>query len=102
MSLKRYILAFFSGSITVICSIIKEEKQTKIKNTMLDYITDLIEDAQDFGWVAAKGAYDLILYRMEEGGSWSITEKTSGLRRACAQKILTNSANPQIKKVGDT
>ena len=49
------------------CSIIREEKSTKTKNAMLDYMTDIMADAQDFGWAAAKGAHALILCRMEEG-----------------------------------
>ena len=33
----------------------------KVKNTMLDYMTDIMEDVQDFGWPSAKGAHALIL-----------------------------------------
>ena len=36
------------------CSIIREEKHTKIKIAMLDYMTDIMEDAQDCGWSSAK------------------------------------------------
>ena len=38
-------------------SIIREEKNTKVKNAVLDYMSDLMEDAQDFGWASAKGAH---------------------------------------------
>ena len=47
------------------CSIIREEKDIQIKNAMLDYMADIMEDAQDFGWPSAKGAHALILCRME-------------------------------------
>ena len=77
-----------------VCSIIREEKNTKVKNAMLEYITDIVEDAQDFGWAAAKGAHALILCRMEEGKvDWLNSEKLDRLRRAPAQKIVTNTAS---------
>ena len=73
------------------CSIIREEPDVKVKNAMLDYVTDLMEDAQDFGWPSAKGAHALILCRMEEGKvNWSMSDKLDRLRRAHAQKIVTN------------
>ena len=34
-------------------AIIREEKNVKIKNAMLEYMTDIMEDAQDFGWATA-------------------------------------------------
>ena len=42
------------------CSIVREEKNLKVKNAMLEYITNIMEDALDFGWAAAKGAHALI------------------------------------------
>ena len=71
------------------CSIIREESDVKVKNAMLDYVTDLMEDAQDFGWPSAKGAHALILCRMEEGKvNWLMSDKLNRLRRA--QQIVTN------------
>ena len=76
------------------CAIIREEKSTKVKNAMLDYMSDLMEDAQDFGWASAKGAHALILCRMEEGKlDWLNSDKLDRLRRAHAQKVLTNSSS---------
>ena len=49
------------------CSIIREEKDIKVKNAILEYLTEIMEDAQDFGWASAKGAHALILCRMEQG-----------------------------------
>ena len=73
------------------CSIIRGENDTKIKNAMLDYLTDIIEDAQDFGWPAAKCAHALILCRMEEGKvNWLMSDKLDRLRRAHPQKVMTN------------
>ena len=75
------------------CSIIREEKDSKVKNAMLEYLSDKIEDAQDFGWVSAKGAHALILCRMEEGKvNWLMSEKLDRLRRAHAQKIVNGQS----------
>ena len=72
-------------------SSIREEKDIKIKNVMLDY-TDIMEDAQDFGWQSAKGAQALILCRMEEGKvNWLMSDKLDRLKRAHAQKVMTKS-----------
>ena len=81
-------------------SIIREEKSTEVKNAMLDYMSDLMDDAQDFGWASAKGAHALILYRMEEGKvDWLSPEKLDHLRRAHAQKVLTsNTSNAHSSK----
>ena len=73
-------------------AIIREEKNVKIKNAMLEYMTDIMEDAQDFGWATAKGAHALILCRMEEGKvDWLSSEKLDRLRRAHDQKIVTST-----------
>ena len=58
-------------------------------------MTDIMEDAQDFGWASAKGAHTLLLCRMEEGKvDWHMTEKIDVIRRAHAQKVVTN---PSLK-----
>ena len=46
------------------------------KNAMLDYMSELMEDAQDMGWPSAKGAHAVFLCRTEEGKvNWNMTEK---------------------------
>ena len=76
------------------CAIIREEKSTKVKNAMLDYLSDLMEDAQNFGWASAKGAHALVLCRMEEGKvDWLSSDKLDRLRRAHAQKVITNNTS---------
>ena len=78
------------------CTIIPEESDVKIKNAMLDYVTGLIEDAQDFGWPSIKGAHALILCYMEDGKfNWLMSEKLDRLRRAHAKKIMTNPSTSQ-------
>ena len=71
------------------CSIIREEKNVKVKDVMLEYLTEIIDDAQDFGWASAKGAHALILCRMDEGKvNWLNSDKLDRLRRAHAQKVV--------------
>ena len=55
---------------------------------MLDYMTDIMEGSQDFGWPSAILAHTLILCCMEEGKvNWLISEKLDILRRARAHKF---------------
>ena len=73
------------------CSIIREENDIKVKNAMLDYTTDMMEDAQDFGWPSAKWAHAVILCRMEKGMvNWLMSDKLDILNRAHIEKVITN------------
>ena len=61
---------------------------------MLDYMTEIMEDAQDFRWASAKTAHALLLYCMEEGKvDWHMTEKIDRIRRAHAQKVASTSSS---------
>ena len=63
---------------------------------MLDYMTDIMEDEQDFGWPSAKGVHALILCRVEEGKVHLLmSDELDRLRRAHAQKIMISPSNPQ-------
>ena len=74
------------------CAIIRDESNVDTKNSMLEYLSELMEDAQDFGWTSAKGAHAVLLCRMEEGKvNWAMTEKIDRIRRAHAQKVVNNS-----------
>ena len=86
------------------CTIVREEPNKSIKNTMLEYVTELMEDAQDFGWASAKGVHALLLCKMEQGKvNWHMTEQIDRIRRAHAQKVPTSTQNLNSKKkVSDT
>ena len=60
---------------------------------MLDYVINLLDDAQDFSWSSAKASHAVLLWRMEqkEIGGWSEVEKIDRVRRAHAQR----RGNPQ-------
>ena len=49
------------------CRSIREESDTKIREYMLDYIIDLLDDATDFSWASAKASHAVLLCRMEQG-----------------------------------
>ena len=59
------------------CHTIREESDMAIKEHMLDYVIDLLDDATDFSWASAKASHAVLLCRMEQGEikSWSETEK---------------------------
>ena len=68
------------------CSIIKDEYY--YQNAMLEYMSELMEDAQDFGWASVKGAHANFLCRMVEGKvNWNMTEKIYRIRWAHAQTL---------------
>ena len=78
------------------CAIIKDEKNVSTKNQMLEYMSDLMEDAQDFGWSSAKGAHAVFLCRMEEGKvNWNMTEKLTEYEGLMPRKSLMYQ--PKIK-----
>ena len=45
----------------------KEETNVENKEYMLDYFIQLLEDANDFSWDAAKVSHAVLLCRMEQG-----------------------------------
>ena len=82
--------------------IIKEEPEIATKNAMLEYMSDLMDDAQDFGWNPAKASHAVLLCCMEEGKiSWQDTLKIDRIRRTHAQRTTTcqtNYTQPQKKQ----
>ena len=72
--------------------IIREESHPNIRNHMLEYMTDLMEDSHDFGWSAAKASHAVLLCRMEDAKvTWGETNKIGHIRRAHAQRIAPHS-----------
>ena len=49
------------------CRTMRDQSDTKIREHMLDYVIQLLEDAQDFSWSAAKASHAVLLCRMEQG-----------------------------------
>ena len=70
------------------CRTMQEEKNSKMREYMLDYLVSLMDDATDFSWGAAKASHAVLLCRMEQGEiqDYSQIEKIDRIRRANAQK----------------
>ena len=49
---------------------ILEEKSNKTRENMLNYLSDLMEDATDFSWQGAKALHAVLLCDMERGGGF--------------------------------
>ena len=47
--------------------IIREESNVQTKENMLDYVINLLDDAQDFSWFSVKASHVVLLCRMEQG-----------------------------------
>ena len=69
---------------------IHEEKQACNRAAMLDYLGNLMEDASDFSWEAAKASHAILLINMEgDRLNWGDTDKIDRIRRAHAQRHIT-------------
>ena len=76
-------------------TIVKDEKNVQVKQNMLEYLSEIMEDSHDFGWAAAKGAHAVLLCKMEEGRlNWSDTQKIDRIRRAYAHKVQNHNPSP--------
>ena len=60
------------------CWIMREDPVSENRDSMLDYVINLLEDAMDFSWSSAKASYADLLCLMEQGeiGDWPEVEKT--------------------------
>ena len=69
-------------------TIIREEQNVITKNFMLEYLSDIMDDCNDFGWQSGKGAHAVLLCKMEDNNvDWHETSKIDRIRRVHAQKI---------------
>ena len=78
------------------CRTMREEKNFKNKEAMLDYLIALLDDSNDFSWAAAKASHAVLLCRMEQGEitDYTQTDLVDRVRRAHAQRhVAHNSAN---------
>ena len=80
-------------------TIAREEKHLEIKNSMLEYLTEIMEDDNDFGWQSAKASHAVLLCRMEDGKiDWSETQTIDRIRRAHAQSQNNGGQNSKFPK----
>ena len=73
------------------CRNIVDEKDEVIREKMITYMGDLMEDATDFAWQGANAAHAVLLCEIERGVvSWQDTDRIDRIRRAHAQKHVGN------------
>ena len=65
-----------SQSVLGFTQIVREESNESVRNHMLDYLAELMEDSHDFGWQADKGNHAVPLCKMEDKKiQWQDTQK---------------------------
>ena len=85
--------------VSVFATIIRDEKNLTMKNKMLEYLAEIMEDSHDFGWAAAKGTHAVILCKMEEGRvTLDETHEIDRVRRAYAHRSTSFSPSAQNNK----
>ena len=77
------------------CRTMREEKNSKNKQAMLDYLIALLDDSNDFSWAAAKASHAVLLCRMEQGEivDYTQTDLVDRVRRAHAQRHITHTSS---------
>ena len=86
------------------CRTMREETNQNLKDHMLNYLIDLMDDANDFSWGAAKASHAVLLCHMEQGEvtGYDQVDQIDRIRRANAQKHVPqgsfNSNNAQFGK----
>ena len=80
-------------------TIIRDEDDLNVKNKMLEYLAEIMEDSHDFSWSSTKGAHAVLLCKMEEGRvTWEETHKIDRVRRAYAHRSTSSSHSSQSRK----
>ena len=78
----------------------QEQQDPVIREHMIDYLTELTQDACDFSWEAAKGAHAVPMYRMGDGViTWSDISEIHKLRARYAQTHSTQGVSEKAKSL---
>ena len=63
----------------------QEEQDPLVKENMVEYLTELLQDACDYSWEAAKGAHSVLLHRMQDGVvAWDNLKDVNKIRKRYA------------------
>ena len=81
--------------------IIREESDPNIRNHVLEYMTDLMEDSHDFAWSAAKASHAVLLCRMEEAKvTWGKPINSTELGEPTLKELPhTRSVHQTVRKI---
>ena len=65
---------------------------------MIEYLTELIQNACDYSWESAKGAHSVLLLRMADGVmNWGQVKEIQKIRKCYAQTTATQSQEKHSK-----
>ena len=66
--------------------------------TMINYMSDLMEDTIDFSWQGAKAEHGVLCCELEWGTvTWDQTDHIDRIKRAHAQKHVTFASKSWVK-----
>ena len=72
----------------------QEETDITIRDNMVTYLCELMQDACDFTWESAKGAHAVLLHRMADGVvDWTQLKEINKIRKRYAQTNATTTLN---------
>ena len=75
----------------------QNEKNELVRENMIKYVIDLLQDAIDFSWPAAKGAHYVLVHRLGEGSAnWQDLKSVNEVRERYAKS--SDSRNDSGKK----
>ena len=78
----------------------QEEQDPQIKENMIEYLTELAQDACDYSWDAAKGAHSILLHRMGDGVlNWANLKDIQKIRKRYAQTTSAQSGPDKSKSL---
>ena len=90
LNLTQFVNGFVRG--------VLDEKSQNVREKMLSYLCDLMEDANDFSWASAKASHAVLLCEMERGTlEWSNTDRIDRIRRAHAQRHSISSKQNWVR-----
>ena len=75
-----------------------DEKDESVREKMLVYLSDLMEDANDFSWASAKASHAVLLCEIERGTvNSSNTSHINRIRRAHDQRHTTSNKQGWVR-----
>ena len=78
-----------------------DESDKKIREKMIQYLSDHMEGVTDFSWESVKASHMVLLCEMERGSlDWNQTDRIDRIGRAHAQKHLGNFKQNWVKNEG--
>ena len=78
----------------------QEEQDPQVKENMIEYLTELAQDACDYSWDAAKGAHSVLLHRMGDGVlNWANLKDIQKIRKRYAQTTSAQSGPDKSKSL---